>query len=113
MSKPTLGIIDYHPFGEIPEQSVSFTVDEDMREIVPRDYKKTKEFRRNRAKQIMGAEAFNKLEEQNKELELDKEEELRQKRIEHYRKLLAELEKKELKKKLSSWRLSVCLCSRS
>jgi hypothetical protein len=98
MSKPNLGTIDYHPFPQIPDESVSFTVDEDMTGIVPRDYSKTKESRRNRARARMGAQVFDKLEEQNEQLTFDSIEKLREKRMEEYRKQLAEFEKEEHEK---------------
>ncbi len=93
-----LGIITYHPFPQIPNESVSFTVEEDMREIVPNDHSKTKS-RRNLAKQLMGEELFDKLEAQNKQLAFDSIEKLREKRMEEYRKQLAEFEKDEQEKR--------------
>jgi hypothetical protein len=96
MNKPNLGTIKYHPFPQIPNESVSFTVDEDMREIFPNDHSKTKS-RRNFAKQLMGQELFDKLEEQNKQSAIDSVKKLREKRMEEYRKQLDEFEKDEKK----------------
>ena len=99
MKKPNLGTIEYHPFPQIPDESVFFTVEEDMQcEIVLNDNSKTKS-RRNLAKQLMGEELFDKLEAQNKQLAFDSIEKLREKRIEEYRKQLAEFEKDEQEKR--------------
>jgi hypothetical protein len=99
MKKPNLGTIEYHPFPQIPDESVFFTVEEDMQcEIVLNDNSKTKS-RRNLAKQLMGEELFDKLEAQNKQLAFDNIEKLREKRIEEYRKQLAEFEKDEQEKR--------------
>jgi hypothetical protein len=100
MSKPNLGTIDYHPFTEIPDESVSFTVDEDMLEIVPRDYFKTKESRRNRARTRMGAQVFDKLEQQNEQLRhLPQKSEFVEKQLEKHRKQLDEKEQMEQERK--------------
>ena len=102
MSKPNLGTIEYHPFPEIPNESVFFTVDEDMSKIVPGKYSKTKESRRDLAKQLMGSEVFDKLEEQNEQLSFDSIEKLREKQKEEFRKQLAEFEKKKHEKATST-----------
>jgi hypothetical protein len=98
MSKQNLGTIEYHPFPKIPNESVFFTVDEDMSKIVPGKYLKTKESRRDLAKQLMGSEVFDKLEERNDQLSFDSIEKLREKQKEEFRKQLAEFEKKEHEK---------------
>jgi hypothetical protein len=99
MSKPNLGTIDYHPFSEIPDESVSFTVAEDMTGIVPLDYFKTKESRRNRARTRMGAEVFDKLEEQNEQLRhIPQKSQFVEKQLHEHRKQLDEKKQKEQEK---------------
>jgi len=99
MSKPNLGTIDYHPFPQIPDESVSFTVDEDLRQIVPHDYLKTKDSRRNRARTSMGAQVFDKLEEQNEQLRhLPQKSQFVEKQLQEHRKQLDEKKQKEHEK---------------
>ena len=101
--KKDLGTIEYHPFSQLPATVVSFPIEEDMREIVPGNYPKTKISRRNRARQLMGPELFDTFAKENEQIGYNVVEEYQQKEREkeraEFRELLAKLDKEEQEQK--------------